>query len=421
MITVVEKAPRDVPPLYRFRPPDRASPLRRFIAAPDDALLVLAARRAAPVPAPPATSNTNDTVSICTAVGFRALQAEEYARQAEHLQADLIVALGDIPYERKLGNKRMEKAIDRNIAWLEDHVSLRRSRAKPAHAKLFASLLPTSCAKQQHYVDALVGQYAEHISGLAIFNLDSMEDLPEQLHHLPRLSLVSPNTPQDILRQVRLGLDLMVIPFVGAATDAGIALDFTFGSPSAPDVNGNGHRCSGVLPLGHDMWSEDHAVDLSPFAAGCECYACTSHHRAYLQHLLSAKEMLGWVLLQIHNHHVMDRFFARIRHSIANDTFEDDVRSFEQQYESLLPAKTGQGPRYRYLSHAAKLMADEELRVRGYQFKSEGPGESKKNPKKHAPFKVLNDGEGELAETTLPDTHADANPSQTQGLAAKEG
>ncbi|PPJ58220.1 hypothetical protein CBER1_10208 [Cercospora berteroae] len=421
----IERAPEDVPPLYRFQPPGGGCPLRKFIAAPDDALLVLGARRASPVPAPEATSNTNKTVSICTAVGFRALKSDEYAEKAESLQADILVGLGDIPYERALGNKRIEKATDRNIAWLEEHVFLRRSQEKVARAHLFASLLPVSCAKQQYYIEELTGQFADHISGLAIYDLDSLEDLPAELGHLSRLSFVAPKTPRDILYQIQRGLDVMVVPFVGAATDAGIALDFTLGYSSGMTTNGdgpavNGHASSEPLPLGIDMWSEDHAVDLSPLAKGCQCYACTNHHRAYLQHLLSAKEMLGWVLLQIHNHHIMDLFFASIRQSLANDTFEEDVRRFEQKYDSLLPAKTGQGPRYRYLSHAAKLIADEENRIRGYQFKSQGPGEEKKNPKTHTPFKMLNDGKGKLAEATSPDPNANAGDLQAQGFAEKE-
>ena len=72
--------------------------------------------------------------------------------------------------------------------------------------------------------------------------------------------------------------------------------------------------------------------------------------------------MLGWVLLQIHNHHILSEFFSSIRHSIRSGTFEIDCKEFSKVYESELPEKSGQGPR-----------------VRGYHFKSEGPGEPKKN------------------------------------------
>jgi queuine tRNA-ribosyltransferase len=113
------------------------------------------------------------------------------------------------------------------------------------------------------------------------------------------------------------------------------------------------------------MWSGDHAQSVTPLSIDCICYACTKHHRAFLQHLLSAKEMLGWVLIQLHNHAILTAFFAGIRASIQAGTFDTDVANFEAYYEPALPAKTGQGPR-----------------VRGYQFKSESHAKrEKKNPK----------------------------------------
>jgi queuine tRNA-ribosyltransferase len=55
--------------------------------------------------------------------------------------------------------------------------------------------------------------------------------------------------------------------------------------------------------------------------------------------------MLAWVLLQIHNHHVMDQFFAGVRTSIANGTFEADAEKFSKTYEAAMPTSQGKGPR----------------------------------------------------------------------------
>ena len=397
-LEVIERAPYKTPPLYQFKPTDGSSPLRNFIALPDNNLLVLGARRTPPVIAPAANPNTNATVSICTAVGFRRLKAEDYAQAAENLEADIVVALGDIPYGRALGPKRVEKATDRNIEWMQDHLRVRNEpERKGAKARLFASLLPVSCANQQYYIDTLLDNCAKDISGLAIYDLDSLEDLPEQLHCLPRLSFTEPSTPAQVLREVSLGIDVLTVPFVSAATDAGIALDFSL--PESQSLQEN-HKTGLAQPLGIDMWLPEHAADLSPLVRGCKCYACTNHHRAYVQHLLNAKEMLAWVLLQIHNHHTLDLFFNGIRRSIANNSFEDDVRVFERQYESLLPEKTGQGPR-----------------VRGYQYKAEGPGEPKKNA---APFSMLDDGKEKNAEDSPPGFEARAEDMDKQGFAEKQ-
>lgn len=396
-LKVIEKAPQKVPPIYKFKPPDGSSPLRRFIALPEDTLLVLGARRTPPVIPPPATSNTDDTVSVCTAVGFRALKAEDYADASENLKPDIIVALGDIPYGRALGSKRVEKATDRSIAWLQDHVSLRNTTDRsPASSHLFASLLPVSCVNQQFYIEALSQDLAKEIHGLAIYDLAPLEDLPKGLHDLPRLAFLEPSTPGKVLQHISLGIDVLTLPFVAASTDAGIALDFAF---PVPEMSNGDLKVTQPRLLGTDMWLSDHATDLDPMVQHCQCYACVNHHKAYVQHLLAAKEMLGWVLLQIHNHHVIDRFFSGIRQSIADGTFESDVRKFEQTYESQLPEKTGQGPR-----------------VRGYHFKSEGPSEPKKNK---PPFTTLDDKSEKLAESVAPTVGTDAGKLEEQGFAER--
>ncbi|KAI7568808.1 hypothetical protein KC317_g3866 [Hortaea werneckii] len=153
------------------------------------------------------------------------------------------------------------------------------------------------------------------------------------------------------------------------------------------------------------MWSPSHSTSLTPLAENCTCYACTNHHCAYIQHLLVAKEMLGWVLLQIHNHHILDRFFDGIRKSIGTGTFEQERERFARVYDKNLPEKTGQGPR-----------------VRGYQFKSEGPGEPKKNTPNFKPFedeKTLNDGNEVLADSAVPRADANAAEMEKTGFAER--
>lgn len=280
---------------------------------------------------------------MSTAVGFRTLRAEDYARAVEKLGADIAVGLGDIPFGRALGSKRVEKATDRTIEWMKGHVAVRRNGGEGrGGGKLFAPLLPLACASQQFYVECLTQELGSDVDGLAVYDVATLKDLPTSLHHLPRLGLTEPGTPHEVLRHITLGIDLLTLPFITQATDAGIALDFHFSAPSlSPDATNN----NTPLPLGIDMWLPTHAADLSPLSIGCECYTCTHHHRAYIQHLLAAKEMLGWVLLQLHNHHIIDLFFAAVRRSIAKGVFERDVEGFARAYEGRLPEGTGLGPR----------------------------------------------------------------------------
>ena len=270
---------------------------------------------------------------------------DEYIKATQKLQPDIVVGLGDVPFGAEtISRKKVDKITDRTARWMQEQVTRQVQDVKddtvtgtlPA---LFAPLLPLHVETQKWYLDRVIETLVDRISGLAVYKDFSLLDLPIELQALPRLGFTEPNSPRKLLAEIAQGIDVATIPFIGAATDAGIALDFSF--PIKSSLN----DISTPQPLGVDMWQTSHATDVSPLQADCECYTCTKHHRAYLQHLLMAKEMLGWVLLQIHNHHILDRFFAGVRESIANDGFEQDTSAFLRMYEPELPEKTGQGPR----------------------------------------------------------------------------
>lgn len=319
-------------------------------------VLLLAPRRVPPVACPAA--NTDQSIPISTSVGFRRLELEDYVEATQHLLPDIVVGMADVASGRETGRKRIEKMGDRTSLWTQamaDGCSAEPEedadgqvvsnapdggRKKVSRTAIFAPILPIERGEQSYYLDQLEENMIEDISGLAIYDSSVTTDLPERFINLPRLSLDEPPNPHAVLREISLGIDMFVIPFVGEATDAGISLDFSF--PSSSDVS---LERPTPRPLGINMWDKEHAKDNSPLRASCECYACRKHHRAYIQHLLSAKEMLGWVLLQIHNLATMDEFFSSVRSSIARGTFDADIRTFERIYERELPEQTGQGPR----------------------------------------------------------------------------
>ena len=72
-----------------------------------------------------------------------------------------------------------------------------------------------------------------------------------------------------------------------------------------------------------------HAEDLRPLEEGCDCPACRDHSRAYLHHLVKAKEILGAVLLTWHNLRYYQRLMAGIRAAIAEGTYPEFVARFE--------------------------------------------------------------------------------------------
>lgn len=61
--------------------------------------------------------------------------------------------------------------------------------------------------------------------------------------------------------------------------------------------------------------------DFRPLDETCPCYCCQNFSRAYLNHLIKAKEMLGYILLSLHNIAELIRFTQEIRQAIAGDRF----------------------------------------------------------------------------------------------------
>ena len=64
------------------------------------------------------------------------------------------------------------------------------------------------------------------------------------------------------------------------------------------------------------------ANDPRPIDSSCDCYTCKTFTRAYLRHLIMAKELLAGTLLSIHNLRALIRLMEQIRAYIADGSFE---------------------------------------------------------------------------------------------------
>ena len=63
--------------------------------------------------------------------------------------------------------------------------------------------------------------------------------------------------------------------------------------------------------------------DLGPLDPHCSCMACTQFSRAYLRHLFMVNELLGPILLSLHNVAYYQQLMAEIRRAIAEDRLQD--------------------------------------------------------------------------------------------------
>ncbi len=60
--------------------------------------------------------------------------------------------------------------------------------------------------------------------------------------------------------------------------------------------------------------------DMNPIDPTCRCYTCQNFSRAYLRHLHVANEILGMVLMSLHNVHYLVHFVQDIRQKILADS-----------------------------------------------------------------------------------------------------
>lgn len=374
------------PPILEMKSEER-EPLHAFNSMPSHILTVLGARRHPAINSP--VGNTMEAISIFTSTGFQTLTNTDYHRAVDAVRPDIAIPLADMTYARSTAfpetkrrtnvtsSKRQLRMVERTEDWLNEFFELEGQLGdginKTSRPAVFAPLLPVSYATQWEYFNLLEQDLATKLSGLAVYDVDILPDLENHgpLVPLPRLSLDYTATPQEVLRQIHLGIDLFTVSFLNGISDAGIALSFTFPPPPPPAST---DPSSNIRPLGINMWSNEHETAVAPLVEGCRCYACTKHHRAFLHHLLNAKEMLGWTLLQTHNYQVTSDFFAGVRASLAAGAFEKDYDAFFLAYDSELPAGTGTRPR-----------------ARGYHFKSRG-GDDKMNPRAWEKYGATADG-----------------------------
>lgn len=332
--------------------------MHNFTVTPPSTLTLLAARRLPAVPSP--QGNTPSSISVFTSTGFQNLSTADYHSAVSTLKPDIAITLADLTNTPSTPtSKRCVRMAERTEDWLSQWFS----SPTPTSSAIFAPVLPIPYAMQWEYLTRLSDDFAPSISGLAIYSSDIIPDLSNHpsLSSKPRLSLDAPATPHHLLRQIALGADIFLLPFLNLVSDSGVALTFSFPAPApSPSPPDNG---TSLLPLGSDLGDPSFAMAIAPLRPGCRCYTCTTHHAAYVHHLLAAREMLGWTLLQIHNHAVAADFFAGVRAALAAGAFAGESARFQLRYEAEVPAGTGERPR-----------------ARGYHFKSEG-GDGPRNRK----------------------------------------
>jgi queuine tRNA-ribosyltransferase len=122
--------------------------------------------------------------------------------------------------------------------------------------------------------------------------------------------LMGVGRPQDLLAAIERGIDL-----------------FDCVMPTRNGRNAVAFTDAGPVRLRNKRFERDPR----PLDDGCSCLACR-HSRGYLRHLFMAREMLGPVLLSIHNLTYYQRLLAGARAAIETDRFVEFRRAREEAW-----------------------------------------------------------------------------------------
>ncbi len=125
--------------------------------------------------------------------------------------------------------------------------------------------------------------------------------------------LMGVGTPVDIVDSVEMGVDM-----------------FDCVMPTRSARFGRLYTEDGWINIRNAAFCKDPA----PIDAECECYTCRNFSRAYLSHLVRAKEVLAVELCSIHNLHFYQNLMRRIRSAIEEGDYADFATAFRQRWNS---------------------------------------------------------------------------------------
>ena len=145
------------------------------------------------------------------------------------------------------------------------------------------------------------------IGGLAVGEThEEMYRIIESVEpHLPKdkpIYLMGVGTPANILEAVERGVDFFDCVY-----------------PARNGRHGHVYTNRGKL----NLFNAKYELDDRPIEEGCQCPACKYHTRAYIRHLLKAKEMLGMRLCVLHNLYFYNTMMEEIREAIKAGRYSE--------------------------------------------------------------------------------------------------
>jgi queuine tRNA-ribosyltransferase len=222
----------------------------------------------------------------------------------ENLGADIIMAFDECSDPNDKAYSRV--AMERTHRWAERSLIAHTRPDQALFGIVQGGVDPDLRAQSASFIASLP------FPGIAIGGL-SVGETKEEMH--TTLDVVTPllpenkprylmgvGTPEDILNGVARGVDI-----------------FDCVLPTRLARHHSAFSSTGRL----NLMNATYKSDPNPIDSNCACYTCQNFSRAYIRHLIVAKELLAGTLISIHNLHALIALVSDIRGYIAEGSYYD--------------------------------------------------------------------------------------------------
>ena len=242
---------------------------------------------------------------------------EESMQIQSNLASTIAMAFDECP-SSVATREYIQNSVERTTRWL--------ARCKAEMARL--NTLPDTIKQHQMLFGINQGGIyedirIEHAKEIAKMDLDgyavgglAVGESHEEMYRIleavvPYLPIEKPTylmgvgTPANILEAVDRGVDFFDCVY-----------------PSRNGRHGHVYTNQGKL----NLFNAKYELDDAPIEEGCQCPACRTYSRAYIRHLLKAKEMLGMRLCVLHNLYFYNNMMEEIRAAIEAGRYKEYKR-----------------------------------------------------------------------------------------------
>ena len=233
----------------------------------------------------------------------------------ENLGADIIMAFDECADPND--NAYIKLAMERTHRWAERSLNAHQRPDQALFGIVQGGVDPDLRARSAEFISSLP------FPGIAIGGL-SVGETKDEMHKT--LDVVTPllpenkprylmgvGTPEDLINGVLRGVDIFdcVLPTRLARHHAAFSSE-------------------GRL----NLMNATFARDPRPIDETCDCYTCRTFTRAYIRHLIAAKELLAGTLISIHNLRALIRLMEEIRAAVKDGSFSNKALSMIAKWDN---------------------------------------------------------------------------------------